>query len=227
MSIAEKLTLIAENGQKVFDAGKRAEYDRFWDIFQDYGKRKAYANSFGGAGWTDALFKPKYDIETTDAYMMFRNTAITDLTNAGIRITFKPSNMQYTFQYASQLTHIGVLDLSTMTVKGLDSTFYSCAVLHTIDKIILNESGTNTFGGTFTGCHRLQNIVFEGVIGNNIAFPVSPLSTESMNSIFSCLKDYSAEGGTHTVTFKADRETMLTDSQKAAATEKGWTLVWA
>ena len=40
MSIADKLTTIAENEQKVFDAGKQAEYDEFWDSFQSKGTRK-------------------------------------------------------------------------------------------------------------------------------------------------------------------------------------------
>ena len=34
MSIAEKLTTIAENEQKVYDAGQKSEYDRFWDSYR-------------------------------------------------------------------------------------------------------------------------------------------------------------------------------------------------
>ena len=39
MSIAEKLTTVAENVPKVYEAGKKAEYDAFWDKYQNNGKR--------------------------------------------------------------------------------------------------------------------------------------------------------------------------------------------
>ena len=35
MSIADKLQTILENEQKVFDAGKKAENERFWDIYHE------------------------------------------------------------------------------------------------------------------------------------------------------------------------------------------------
>ena len=46
MSIAEKLTLAAENVPKVYEAGKQAEHDRFWDDIQQFGERKNYENAF-------------------------------------------------------------------------------------------------------------------------------------------------------------------------------------
>ena len=42
MSIAEKLVTVAENEQKVYDAGKQAEYDAFWDNYQVYGNRENF-----------------------------------------------------------------------------------------------------------------------------------------------------------------------------------------
>ena len=51
MSIAEKLELIAENEQKVFDAGKKSEYDEFWDNYQkksDGSARTSYIQGFAG-----------------------------------------------------------------------------------------------------------------------------------------------------------------------------------
>ena len=35
MSIADKLTTIAENEQKVYDAGAKSEHDKFWDSYQN------------------------------------------------------------------------------------------------------------------------------------------------------------------------------------------------
>mgnify|MGYP003296383754 CR=1 FL=1 len=34
MSISDKLQTIAENEQRVFDAGKKTQYDEFWDALQ-------------------------------------------------------------------------------------------------------------------------------------------------------------------------------------------------
>lgn len=67
MSVAEKLTAIAENVPKVYEAGKKAEYDAFWDTFQQNGERKAYQFAFGSC-FTPELFKPKYAIVPKRAY---------------------------------------------------------------------------------------------------------------------------------------------------------------
>ena len=46
MSIAEKLTTIAQNEQKVYDAGySKAESD-FWDAYQKKGARTTYLEHF-------------------------------------------------------------------------------------------------------------------------------------------------------------------------------------
>ena len=53
MSIAEKLNAVAENEKKVYDAGKQAEYNDFWDVYQQNGKRTNYNQAFGNLGWTN------------------------------------------------------------------------------------------------------------------------------------------------------------------------------
>ena len=68
MSIAEKLQIVAENEQKVYEAGKKTQYDEFWDAFQDYGNKTNYANAFGGY-WNEKTLRPKYDIVPTNMYM--------------------------------------------------------------------------------------------------------------------------------------------------------------
>ena len=84
MTIAKKLQTIAENEQRVFDAGyekgkneggnteevynkgvadgKQAQYDEFWDKFQNYGNRTYYGYAFAGNCWHTDLLKPKYPI---------------------------------------------------------------------------------------------------------------------------------------------------------------------
>lgn len=195
MSIAEKLQTIAENEQKVYEAGQMAEYNRFWDDFQQNGNKTNYRYAF--FQWSDANYNPKYPIKL--------NSQATDVF------------------YYGKMTDTKV-DISATT--SLVRCFSQCTSLVTIRKLSVIESVTFS-ADCFAKCTALENVTFEGVIGNNISFAEAPLSVTSMNNIMSCLKDYSAEGGTHTVIFKADRETMLTDAEKAVATEKGWTLVWA
>lgn len=220
MSIADKLVTIAENiekidsraysagytsgGQEAYKAGieqgKQDEYDRFWDAFQRNGNMTSYLNAFAGRGWTDETFKPKYPL-----------TFITNATN---------------MFYYSSIKHIDC-ELSFDTYVSLNGTFSDSRVKR-ISKLKLNH--TITFpNNAFSSCTKLTDISFvEGsVIGKNISFKDSPLTVESMNNIIAVLKDYSNNSATYTVTFKADREDMLTAEEKAAATNKGWTLVWS
>ena len=66
MSIAEKLQTIAENAPKVFEAGKKSQWDEFWDDFQLNGERRTYYYAFFSrwqfGSWSDVTFKPKYPI---------------------------------------------------------------------------------------------------------------------------------------------------------------------
>lgn len=92
MSIAEKLATIAENEQRVYDAGyekgkaeggggdtdaafeagKQAERSEFWDKYQYNGNRTEYIYGFVGYGFGSKNFYPKYDIKPTgDASKMF------------------------------------------------------------------------------------------------------------------------------------------------------------
>ncbi len=62
MSMAENLTTIAENVPKVYEAGKKAECDRFWDAFQNNGNRTDYANAFSYFNFNDSIYNPKYPL---------------------------------------------------------------------------------------------------------------------------------------------------------------------
>lgn len=64
--------------------------------------------------------------------------------------------------------------------NGLQYTF-SGAKVETIDKLIVTEK--LKYSNTFNSCTNLKNIVFEGTIGENISFPASPLSKDSITSI--------------------------------------------
>lgn len=72
MDIAEKTLQLKQDFDDVYEAGKKAEWNAFWDAYQDYGKREYYAFAFSNttaysptwkiANWTEETFKPKYPI---------------------------------------------------------------------------------------------------------------------------------------------------------------------
>ena len=231
MSIAQKLTAVAENAPKVYEAGEQAAYDRFWDEFQDKGARTNYIGAFN-TGWTAAIFRPKYNMAVDNAYNMFNNflrgkpaSLKQLLAESGVSLTFpRCGNINNVFQ-ASHTTELGELDFSTVTRKDCSSLFLDCGHLKSIDKLII-PAGQTTFSNWFRSCNALERLTIEGIIGAN-GFDVSwsPLDHDSLMSIVEALQDYSAVGTTGTVTLGADNLAKLSDSEKAIATQKGWTLV--
>ena len=159
MSIAEKLQTIAENEPKVYDAGKKAEYDSFWDVYQQNGNRRYYHSAFSRQ-WNDDCYNPKYPIicgdGEYDAYSIFQGAEITD-TKVDI----------YAPGYAS-------------------SMFYTCSNLKTIRKLIVTEK--TEYGSMFYQAYAVENIVYEGVIANNLSMAAcSKLSKASIESVINAL----------------------------------------
>lgn len=216
---------------EVYDAGKQAEYDRFWDTFQQNGKRGRYEMAFSGEGWTEETFRPKYDIVLSAQYnaSMFRSASkLTGLYEAtigrGLKFdTSKATALGQMFTYCERLTRIPPIDYS----GGIDTTsmYQGCTSLVTIDKFTIRED-TNFYNNTFMNCYELQNLIIEGTIGTN-GFNVSwstKLTHDSLMSIINALQDKTSVGGTWTVTLGTDNLAKLTDAEKAIATQKGWTL---
>ena len=229
MSISDKLLTIAENEQKVFDAGKKAEYDAFWDLVQENGNRTNYDFCFAGEAWSVDNFKPKYHIQPTSCQNMFAywgtySGRIGAIDFRGFPIDFSKSKLVANCFYGN-LFVVAVGEINTTSVNGLSNFFSTCPNLHTIEKFVVKESGENTYYNTFNYCIKLENITFEGVIGNDISFGDSPLLThDSLMSIINHLKDFSGTTTTMTCTLGATNLAKLTDAEKAIATEKGWSL---
>lgn len=205
MSIADKLKTIAENEQKVFDAGVAAgiqtEYDRFWDSVQDKGARASYQRGFTGASWSDDVYNPKYPIQhfvaTAPTDMFGYNSVITD---TKVPIILSCTNISYMFRGASALVTIPHLEFIN-TITSATSTFASCKAL--------------------------QNITIVGNIGCDISFKESTkLTRDSLLSIFNALVDYSEDTGStvHTVTIGDANFAKLTLDDLAVAENKGWVI---
>lgn len=247
MSIVEKLTTIASGLTEINnDVNTEAEliaelqdvvdnipyenngggYDRFWDLYQNNGKRVDYQNAFSGIGWTEETFKPKYDIINTGYpnYMIFRRCGIVDLGKAirdsGKQVVFDNNMLQFTFQQSPNLEVIDGISFPTL-LTYVSGAFTYCDKLRKIQTLPISENATQL---EFTNIPALEEISFSGVIPVKISFAQSSkLTTESVQSIIDCLADLTGQT-TQTLTFHADVKAKLTAEQTAAIAAKNWTL---
>lgn len=152
MTTVEKLTTTAYNTVKIAEyqkslgveegkqEGKQAEYDRFWDAYQQNGNRDEYNCGFGGKGWTADNFKPKYSVTNIwGAYMMFGHCGFDgDLDDAfknrGLTLDFKGTrSMEYLF-YNSSIKAVGTVDMSGYT--GTVASVFNSPTIETIRNLI-------------------------------------------------------------------------------------------
>lgn len=226
MSIADKLTTIAENEQKVFDAGKQAEYDYFWDNFQINGERTDYQEAFAYAYWNNNIFKPKYDLVLTNGTSMFYyNKEITNikasLENCGVVLDTSGATTLANMFYRAKSEEIPTIDVSSAT--DTSRMFYSEDII-TIEKVIFSEN-TVIASNIFNSAKGLKNIVIGGEICSDISFSAcTKLTHDSLMSIINHLKDFSGTTTTKTCTLGTTNLAKLTNAEKKIATDKGWSL---
>ena len=189
MSIAEKLQTIAENEQRVYDAGyakgqaeggdttaaydegfeagKKAEYDAFWDAYQQKGNRSNYSYAFSGSGWTTNNFKPKYDVIIKNtARRMFSSAAGLVNTNIAqlfeeLGIALDTSGITAADGFNEFCEYSGPATFPTIDTTGcpiLSNCFFYASFLTTIQKLILKGDGSQTFSNVFIGCKNLTNL---------------------------------------------------------------------
>ena len=230
MSIAEKLQTIAENEQRVYEAGKQAEYDRFWETHLANMGDGFFA--FAGKGWNDETFNPPHGtvLRPTYASNMFSGTGITDLValceEGEITLDFSQSwtlsQLFYTLSGRAYLTRVGVIN--TTRAASLGQVFAGQSNLHTIIKLVFKEDGSQGISNLFTGCTALANMIIEGTIGKN-GFNVSDCVLLSHDSLMSIINHLKSGVSGLTVTLGSTNLAKLTDAEKAIATQKGWTLL--
>ena len=174
--------------------GKQAQYDEFWDGYQQNGNRYNYNNAFCGVGWTAKIYKPKYPIIVKYGNYIFQQSQITDTIQP---ITFR----------------------SGATVRDV---FSGCNRLVTIQPITVTSD--IAFKNWFINCGELTNITFtqDSQIGNDIDFSASPLL--SHNSIINIISVLINTTTTKTLSLGTTNLAKLSDTEKAVATEKGWSL---
>jgi hypothetical protein len=190
--------------------GMQTEYDRFWDIVQNYGEATIYYQ-YRFFEFPEELFKPKYDF------------------------IFSPSN-----SYSANATFRGInakdiqknCDFTKMTAVGLYYTFYQTPALVNARTLKVNENVK--YNNSFIGCTNLEEVRFDGSIGQNgLSFANSPkLSVESLRSILTALSKDSTYANGKTITFNTASQTVIEAdsecvSQLTSAVSAGWTIAYA
>lgn len=202
MSIAEKKARAKTDLDEVFAAGKKAEYDAFWDAFQEGGKRNRY--NYGFTRFPADAFYPKYDIVPRENNWMFEffnpSLVFNDpkppldlaarLEECGVRLIMNGGSAG-----AGVMYYAGVFkDANISTTPPFDvvagsaaDMFRGCTALHTIGKLSVARESID-FGGAFRDCTALVNIEFSGSVGQNMDFRWSTLlSKASITSIMNAL----------------------------------------
>lgn len=160
MSIAEKLNTIINNEAKVYRAGQKSEYDRFWDAIAQKGLRTNYQYAF--CRWSNMDFKPKYEFNFTNAFWAFAYSGFVELD----------------------------IDFDLSEATSVNNMFYGCQKLKTIKKIKLKADGSQSITQLLYDCPALVNVVFEGCIGSNMNCAKSTLlSHDSLVSVLNAVSE--------------------------------------
>jgi hypothetical protein len=175
MSIADKLTIIAENEQKVFDAGyekgkaeggggdvdaafeegRQAEKKEFWNNIQDYGKRTNHHSAFLGNGCWINVFYPIHDIKPTNLQQCFSLWGDTATENGVTTINLK-----------QRLIDCGVvLDTSNCT-RFTDCFYFAVGITH-LPKIDMSKTEHTTYGNRVFAYMRGLESIDELVLPTN------------------------------------------------------------
>lgn len=158
---------------EVYNKGKQAEYDAFWDAYQENGTRLNYQYAFYGPGWDDVSFNPKHTfpngtkVTNTFAQSGIRNfKGILERNGIYLDLTSQTAGLSSLFA-SSKVEHIGRIIYPDI-VPTVQSMCSYCTKLHTIDELHLSEDGSTVLTDIFRGGGQsLVNITITGVIGQN------------------------------------------------------------
>lgn len=221
MTIAEKLLRQKTDFDEVYSAGYekgKAEGggDKYYnDVWSSALPTESVAADylFAGAGWNDTTFVPNKNIKPTSANYMFGYSKITDLVTAlekaGKVLDFSNcKNFQWLVN-GSSITHLGVVDMTSVSSKTNANHVFRGGgghPLRKIDKIIVN--GTYPLGtNSFTTCVNLEELDIEGTITETFHITSSSrLTVLSAKNIITHLANYAGTDKefTQSVKFHAD-----------------------
>ena len=141
-----------------------------------------------------------------------------NLTSVPMLDTSKVTDMSSMFNGCAKLTTIPKFDTSNVT--NMSGMFSFCSNLTTVPELDASKVDWAYFGNTFSGCKKLTSIGLYGF--------VSPISIDSTALGHDALVAFLNQAGTATsgasITMGSAKLALLSDEEKAIATNKGWTL---
>lgn len=200
MTVAEKLTRVAENEQRVFDAGvadgRAAERAAFWEIYLSDGSQNRASYMFSEPRFGAANFYPNRDIcPVGRAQNLFYNFGAEvrgvkedgfdlreRLRECGVSLDLsQATSLAYCFAY-TRFTGLPVLDFTGCGSETI-GVFEGMGRLTEIDGIKVDAD--NVFAGWFTNCIDLREVRIYGIIAHDFDVHWSKkLSRASIKSVF-------------------------------------------
>jgi hypothetical protein len=216
---------------EVYEAGKKAEWNEFWDAIQQNGTRGDYSYAF--RFFADSSFYPKYDIQPTSAIGMFGSSNIVDLKqrllDCGVTLDFsKTTNLSYMFSPCYTIIRVPTITATSATT--LEYMFSNDNQLIEIEKIVLKSDGTQSLFRTFRWCAQLEQLTIEGVIGHINGIDLQSSTKLSKASITSVVNALSTTTSGLTATFSktavesAFGSTTSEEWLALVATKSNWTI---
>ena len=177
---------------EVYDAGKQAEYDAFWDAVQESGKRTSYVYAF--SRWGSEYIRPKYKVVLTAAgsqkHIFYLNKYIKKIEADYFDFSQLPrgtnDNQAFSLSFTDNSKLEEIEDIGLPISYSYELAFAWCTELTKIAKITVDAN--TILSNAFVNCFKLKDITFEGEIGNDINFKWSTkLTKASIESIINHL----------------------------------------
>ena len=179
---------------EVYNAGKQAEYDAFWDAYQRNGQRTNYSGAFSGDGWNVDTFKPKYlpiVITENNAARMFEHFSYYGKGIAAITPDIVDFSRATHADYSFLNAEIESIQIDLGSCTSLVQTF-SFPAGNVVKSISVRLAPTSV-NAPFYRCVFLENLSFwEGSVikckGFDFQFSTK-LTKESLTNIINVLSD--------------------------------------
>ena len=154
--------------------------------------------------------------KVTTMYNMFAGCS--KLTSIPQLDTSKVVDMGSAFRECSSLTEIPQLDTSSVT--SMSGMFYKCKLLTSIPQLNATKVDRD-FSTTFEGCTSLSSI---GLYGFTRSINISSTALGHDALVAFLNQAGTAYNSSQKITMGADKLALLSDEEKAIATNKGWQL---
>lgn len=151
----------------------------------------------------------------TDASYMFYFCS--NLPTIPLLDTSKVNTMPHMFAYCNKLTSIP--ELNTSKVTNMEQMFYNCYELTSIPQ--LDTSKVTNMNYMFSNCRKLTSI---GMYGFTRSIDISDTALEHDALVAFLNQAGTAYNSNQKITMGSAKLALLSDEEKAIATNKGWTL---